>query len=130
MNKLMAGSIAIVMFLLAGCTPQPAGFTVDDLYGIWTHGGDYNQFNEDGTYVVAASVDELTSRPIEYGDFRFEGTTLTFITNEESGICAGKTGNYEVEMAEASRIEITLVEDSCGARSRFLRNVFLKRYSP
>jgi len=116
--------MALGLLLLSGCTPQPAGFTVDDLYGIWTHGGDYNQFNEDGTYVVAATVDELTSQPIEYGDFRLEGTTLTYITNEESGFCGGKTGNYEVELAEDGRIEITLVEDSCGGRSRFLRNVF------
>jgi hypothetical protein len=133
MNRLPRIAKALVLWfalnLLAGCQPASA-INAEDLIGIWTHSGDYNQFNEDGTYVVAASVDLLTSRPTEYGDYRLEGTTLTFITNEESGVCAGTTGNYEVEIAEEDRIEITLVEDSCSERARFLRNVFLNRYSP
>ncbi len=117
----------LVTLLASACT---SAINVEDLIGAWTFGGGYHQFNEDGTYVTAASADELASQPLEYGEFRLEGTTLTFITNEESGVCAGTTGNYEVEIAEEDRIEITLVEDSCSERARFLRNVFLNRYSP
>ncbi len=126
-NPMIVLASMLAILLASACAST---FSEEDLIGIWTHGGSYNQFNEDGTYVVAASADELTSQPIEYGDFRLEGSTLTFITNEESGLCAGETGNYEVEMAEEGRIEITVVEDSCNERSRFLRNVFLNRYSP
>ena len=133
MNRLRGIAVALVLgfslILLAGCQPASA-INVKDLIGIWTHGGSYYQFNEEGTYVTAASADALTSQPIEYGDFRLEGTTLTFITDEESGFCAGKTGSYEVEIAEEGRIEITVVEDSCSERARFQRNVFLNRYSP
>ncbi len=133
MNRLPRIAKALVLWfalnLLAGCQPASA-INAEDLIGIWTHSGDYNQFNEDGTYVVAASVDLLTSRPTEYGDYRLEGTTLILISDEESTFCAGKTGSYEVEIAEEGRIEITVVEDSCSERARFLRNVFLNRYSP
>ncbi len=117
----------LVTLLASACT---SAINVEDLIGIWTLGGNYHQFNEDGTYVTAASADELASQPLEYGEFRLEGTTLTFITNEESGWCAGNTGNYEVEIAAEDRIEITLVEDSCSERGRFMRDVFLNRYSP
>ncbi len=72
--------------------PTAGQFHIDDLYGIWTEGGSFFQFNEDGTYAIAGSFDELTSRPTEFGDFRFEETTLTFVPNEESLKCAGKTG--------------------------------------
>ncbi len=117
----------LVTMLASACT---SAINVEDLIGIWTNAGQYNQFNEDGTYVVAGSVDLLTSRPTEYGDYRLEGTTLILISDEESTLCAGKTGSYEVEIAAEDRIEITLVEDSCSERGRFMRNVFLNRYSP
>ena len=117
----------LVTLLASACT---SAINVEDLIGIWTHAGQYNQFNEDGTYVVAGSVDLLTSRPSEYGDYRLEGTTLILISDEESTFCAGKTGSYEVEIAAEDRIEITLVEDSCSERGRFIQNVFFNRYSP
>jgi len=114
MNKLVASSIAIALFLVVGCSPQPASFTVDDLHGIWAFMGSLIQFNEDGIFDVAGSVDEFKSRPVQFGEYSFEGTTLMFINDEESGLCAGETGIYEVEMVEDDRIEIILVEDFCS----------------
>jgi len=110
MKKVSIALMALGLLLLSGCTPS---FTVDDLYGTWTHIGRLFQFNEDGTYVVAASVDGLTSAPLIYGDFRLEGTRLTYIPDEESSRCAGTTGIYEVEAAENGRFKSTLIEDDC-----------------
>ena len=124
MKIISTALMALGLLLLSGCAPS---FTVDDLYGIWTEASGVTQFNKNGTYVVAGSVDGLTSLPPhEYGVFRFEGTTLTLITDKESGLCSGTTGSYEVEMVEEGKIEITLIEDPCEHRSRVWRNVFIR----
>ena len=129
MKMISTALMALGLLLLSGCTPQPASFTVDDFYGTWTYSGNLFQFNEDGTFVVAVSVDELTSRPLQFGEFRFEGTTLTFIQDEESLRCAGGTRIYEVEMAEdGSRFKSILVDDPCpGIHAP---SVIFERYSP
>jgi hypothetical protein len=128
MKKTMVVLVSmLVTILVSACASTN---DTEDLIGIWIHGGSYYQFNEDGTYDVAGTADDLTSEPYEYGNFGLEGTTLTFNTDEESGFCAGTTGSYEVEIAEEDRIKITVVDDSCSERARFQANVFLNRYSP
>ena len=119
------------LILLAACQDSSAGETAENVVGIWTGaGGVYFQFNDDGTYSVATSVDSLTSLPVDYGDFRLDGTTFMFITNEESLMCAGQAGNYEVEMTEQGKIEFTLVEDPCGHRAGAMQRTTLSPYSP
>jgi len=130
MKIISAALMAVGILLLTGCTPQPDSFTTDDLYGIWTEGGSFFQFNEDGTYAIAGSFDELTLRPTEFGDFRFEGSRLTYIPNEESLKCAGKTGIYELEMAEdGRRFKSTRVEDTCYTGTS-TGSVFFRPYEP
>ena len=132
MKKVSIALMALGLLLVAGCTPEPASLTVDDLYGVWTRTGHFFQFNEDGTYTFANTVDELTSGPLEFGEFRFEGTRLTYITDEGSGMCAGKTAIHEVERAEdgSGRIKLILVEDTCATGGAKTPSVFFTRYEP
>jgi len=56
MNKLVAGSAGIALFLLAGCAAQSPSVAsgAEDIVGIWktTIGATEIQFNGDSTYVV------------------------------------------------------------------------------
>ena len=135
MNRQPGIAKAIVLWfalsLLAGCQSVPA-IEGEDLIGIWVSrvGGAYIQFNADGTFNVASTVDGLTSQGHDYGDFRLEGTALMLITDEESPFCAGQTGHYQVEISEEGKIETTLVDDPCSDRSTSLRSGTLSPYSP
>ena len=75
MNKLVTSSIAIALFLLAGCAesgPKLAS-SAADIVGTWHSTTDSGglQFNEDGT----ALGDPAAVNPTP-GEFRFEGTRL------------------------------------------------------
>ena len=74
------------------------------------------QLSEDGTYGFADSPQLIEEAPFDAGQFRLEGTSLTFITNDESELCAGQTGNYEVELTEEGQLQFALEEDACWER--------------
>lgn len=114
--------MALGLLLLSGCTPQTASITDEDLVGTWKELATPHllRFNEDGTYRFAISSASLDDNPEELGQFMLEGTTLTFITNEEShGICAGLNGIYDLQLTEQGWLGLSLREDACGDRARF-----------
>jgi hypothetical protein len=61
-----------------------------------------------------ARTQEQFNRLIE---FRLEGTSLTFITSDESALCAGQTGSYQVELTEQGQLQFELEEDPCQERA-------------
>jgi hypothetical protein len=107
-------------------TPIPPtstpSITLDDLTGVWLAtktGMDYVQFNQDGTYRHAKAIPWLEMAPVEVGQFRLEGTTLTFIAGNDSQECRGQSGSYEVEMMEPGRLQLVLQEDACQYRANY-----------
>jgi hypothetical protein len=74
-------------------------------------------YGDDGTYQIVQG-----GRAVEQGDFVVEGTSLTFISNDETVNCdPGDQLSLEVEVldpspAGADRIRQTLVEDDCSTR--------------
>ena len=109
--------VVIVSFVIAACAgSQPApSITVEDLIGVW-HGYYYLQLSEDGTYRFADYRQVLEEDPWNVGQFRLEGTSLTFITDIESEVCAGQTGSYEIELTEEGQLQFELQEDPCMER--------------
>ena len=101
MNKLVASSTAIAVFLLAGCAasgPKLAS-SFEDIAGTWhsiTSSAEI-QFNEDGT--VRRRTAEQT--PADAG-FRFEGTRLilTDTPGRDCTLIGAEIGIYEVELLE------------------------------
>ena len=66
--------------------PTPS-ITVKNLTGVWkeNEGSVFLKLNEDGTYAFAdVGPAFLEKAPFDAGQFRLEGTLLTFITNDES----------------------------------------------
>ena len=109
MNKLVASSIAIALFLLVGCAasgPKLAS-SAEDIVGTWhTPASSAElQFNEDGT--------------IHDSEFRFEGKRFfnTNLGQQDTCVRLGaETGIYEVELLENGNLKFTAIEDECPVR--------------
>lgn len=137
MKMTITAFMALELLLLSGCaalapsptaTPAPTETPVpplatsaDDVIGIWQWGsGDriiFFQFDEDGTFLQASRIaTNLQDNPQQLGQFMFEGGLLTLVSNDESPLCAGQSGTYEVRLLEQGRIGLFLREDECGLR--------------
>lgn len=91
-----------------------------DLTGVWKQdevGGRYLQLNEDGTYRVASERVWLEQAPREIGQFRLEGTLLTFTASNGSSYCRGQSGSYQVELTQEGQLLFVLQEDACQKRA-------------
>ncbi len=61
MKSLTVVLVSMLVTVLASACAST--ISEEDLIGIWTQGGHLWQFNQDGTYNFANSVDDLRSRP-------------------------------------------------------------------
>jgi hypothetical protein len=118
---LVALMVAILSSGLGACAGlQPtSSMTAKNLTGVWHMASRdlYFQLNQDGTYGFGDSRRLLEKSPFDTGQYRLEGTSLIFITSEKSWLCAGKTGNYKVELTEEGQLEFVPQEDPCWERS-------------
>jgi len=128
MNKLVTSSIAIALFLLAGCAasgPKLAS-SAEDIPGKWKSnisGGDI-EFLEDGTFRR-----EMVDHTHDGEEFRFEGTRL-ILKEEPGGACireGAETAVYEVELLENGNLMFTAIEDECSIRATFLAGALIER---
>jgi hypothetical protein len=113
-------------------TPAPSSISVEDLTGVWKKdlAGVFLQLNEDGTYAFADTGPAfLEKAPFDIGEFRLEGTSLTFITSDESIFCVGQTGSYQVELTEQGQFHFELKEDACQNRASGIPGPWI-RYEP
>ncbi len=120
MNKLVAGSIAIAMFLLAGCAasgPKLAS-SAEDIVGTWqsTIHSEEVQLNEDGTWRSQSPDGGFAT-----GEFRFEGTRYfdKASPGSECTLIGAQIGIYEVELLESGNLKWILIEDECLTRVNY-----------
>jgi len=115
MNKKLASSIAIGLFLLIGCAasgPKLAS-SAEDIAGTWqsTIGSQEAHFNEDGTLRV-----EFVGNAHANGEYWFEGTRF-FMKKPFGNECFNEeTGIYEIELLENGNLKLTVIEDECLQR--------------
>lgn len=117
---LLAVMVSLAVLALAGCAESTTdngeivASRTEDIAGIWMctyheSGGYYTQFNEDGTYNTAASIDELET-PFQWGPFWFEGTVFNI-----DGVAKSGLGRYEIrvrrEGGEAVELFFIVVDD-------------------
>ena len=67
--------------------------------------------NEDGTFVISGSVG--TDDPWDFGQYEFDGKTLTVHADDESLSCPGDTDIYEVELINEDTLKLTTVDIQC-----------------
>jgi len=77
----------------------------------------YLLLNEDGTFIATDVSNWRKPHPSYAGQFRLEGTSLTFAPSDESPLCAGQTGSYQVELTEEGQLQLVLEEEQCEGRS-------------
>jgi len=128
MNKLVTSSIAIALFLLAGCAASGPKLAsgAEDIVGTWksTTSSVTLQFNEDGTTRIKTAQGTDVIR-----EFRFEGTRF-FSTDIPNGGCThieAETGIYEVELLENGNLGFTVIEDECPGRVNTLMGALIER---
>ncbi len=129
MNKLVASSIAIALFLLAGCAasgPKLAN-SAEDIAGTWqsTTSSVEIQFNEDGTSRLKTDDGSILN-----GEFRFEGTRFFDIVSAQGSACVvlgAETGIYEVELLENGNLKFTVIEDECPVRVNIFVGALIER---
>jgi hypothetical protein len=110
--------------------PTPTlSITVEDSIGVWSRGCKYLQFREDGTYRGGRHPD-LEKYPSEVGSFHLDGTSLTLIMSEDSVLCPGQTGSFEVELIDRDQLKLTLREDECQPRGSGMTGGPWTRVSP
>jgi len=135
MNKLVASSIAIALFLLAGCAasgPKLASSTAD-IVGTWKSSTSAVeiQFNEDGT----SRFQFGGGSSIRNAEFRFEGKRF-FDIESTRGISScfvlgAETGIYEVELLENGNLKFTVIEDECPFRvNNFVGTMIEREWEP
>ena len=117
MNKQLALSIVIAVFLLAGCAasgPKLAS-SAEDIAGTWQSSvhSQETELNEDGTWRST-----FPSGDVFTGEFRFEGTRL--IWKDDSACIEAPTGIYEVELLENGNLKWTVIEDECPDRVNYV----------
>ena len=144
MNKKLASSIAIALFLLAGCatpaleptaapapnlTPETTLATnVVDIVNLWTRAGtgtrSYLLIEWDDTMTFArATPKNLQDQPYWIFQILFEGTKLFIkptISVYPQEACANSIAIYEVQLLEHGNIKISMIEDECQMRVLWL----------
>ena len=131
MNKLMVGSLAIAMFLLAGCgaagegPPEPGPITsVGAIVGAWqrTSGSpSYIAFHEDGTVGFSAALEVVVDgRGHHVNKYWFEGTQLIIEGNHHCADESQEIGMYEVDLLENGNLKFLTIEEDCALRGTLL----------
>lgn len=141
-------ALSMMLIVLVGCQPSPEpmptstptpvpptptptpSITVEDLIGVWNYACKYLQFREDGTYHQGSNPGTLEEYPSEMGTFQLDGISLTLITSEDSYLCPGQTGSFEVDLTEQGQLKLMAPEDECRGRGSGMSGGLWSRVSP
>ena len=116
---------------LSGVTPPSAVVTnEEEILGIWKQvlpqGFDdlrvgFIQFKEDGTYRVATGVvTNLEDTPQVQGRYEVGSGVMVLVPSDESALCSGKTGTYDVQWTAEGYLEFSPREDPCSWQATYL----------
>jgi hypothetical protein len=119
--------LVVILLVLVGCgTSEPEESNNIDIVGSWNRvGGDLVyvcQYSDDGTYICAASLDQVNRGVGFKGNFWFEdGNYFDQLT--EDGICT-EVGVYEIILLDNGNHRFELIEDDCSGRRLNLFGLF------
>jgi len=130
MNKKLALSIVIAVFLLAGCAasgPKLAS-SAEDIAGTWQSTITSAEFriNEDGTYHSQREAGDTADF-----EFCFEGTRITIRVDSCQNLGEPIVGIFEVELLENGNLKFIAIEaDDLGALNFFAGRLVEVEWEP
>ena len=119
--------LVVLVVLVAACGSSDTG---EQIEGVWkdTTTPVYLVYDENGQYQVAdnAAIEE----PFEWGDYTFDGETLTQSAALESLVCSGTSITWTVVLSDdGDQADLTFVEDSCVPANRAQDLVLIRQPS-
>jgi len=80
----------------------------------------YQQFNPDGTWLIARKLEDLPDKPDAQCTYSFEGTQFMLIEVNATGVvaCDVKTATYRVEPPPNGNIRFVRVKEPCIPRGQ------------
>ena len=123
MRKPSALLLVVLVALVAACGGSD---TSEQIEGVWENpaNGVYSEFNEDGQYQTAENPE--VEGPFEWGDYTFDGETLTMTAAPDS-YCADTSATWTVVFSDdGDEASMTFVEDSCVGSARSQDLVFVR----
>jgi hypothetical protein len=124
MRKPSALLLVVLVALVAACGDSD---TSEQIEGVWENPADgvYVEFDEDGQY--QAAVNPEVEGPFEWGDYTFDGETLTNNAAPDSSNCADTSATWTVVFSDdGDEASLTFVEDSCVGSARSQDLVFVR----
>jgi len=113
-----------------------------DLIGLWERIPEgvvstaYSQFNPDGTFIDAGSIQGLETSRADAGRYELDGTLIRFISDDRIEAassfavgCAGQTGAYQLMLIDSDKLKLILHRDPCQTRAVRIPATF-RRLSP
>ena len=115
-NDLVDPSIRTLFRLLVpACGSSDTG---EQIEGVWRDTlGVYLEYDGNGQYTAADNAE--VEEPFEWGDYTFDGETLTQSTASDSRVCPGTSVTWTVVSTDdGDQADLTFVEDSCVPATR------------
>ena len=115
--------LVVLVALVAACGGSD---TSEQIGGVWSSAdGAYVEYEEDGQYQVAENPE--VEGPFEWGDYTFDGETLTNNAASDSESCPNTSVTWTVAFSdEGDQADLTFVEDSCVGNGRSQDLVFVR----
>ena len=118
--------LAVLAVFAAACSSdaseQIEGTWLETTYEVYLEVGDDGQFK--------VSVGEALTHPFEFGDYTFDGETLTMNTASDSLNCPDTSVTWTVALSDdGDQADLTFVEDSCVGADRSGDGVWIRQPS-
>jgi hypothetical protein len=126
MKQTVGVVVGIGLLLLVACGSSKQA---EQMHGLWRREayGDYQfwRFEEDGTYSIALSIENLDNAPWVEGEYWFEKGNLylkdTAASPTQWSTCLHRTTVYEIDwVSEGKRFNLVAVDDQCAGHRSFL----------
>ena len=107
--------LAVLVLVAAACSSDAS----EQIEGTWfeSANGVYLELDDDGQFKVADN--EALDRPFEWGDYTFDGETLTMNNASDAVYCPDTSVTWTVVFSDdGDQADLTFVEDSCVGSPR------------
>ena len=127
MRKSSVLLLVVFAFVAAACSSDAS----EQIEGTWFWSSPWNayiEYADDGQFLVSGSSD--FADPIEWGEYTFDGETLTLNNATDSPNCSDTSVTWTVEFSDdGDEASYTFVEDSCADYPRSRDIVWMRQSS-